>query len=260
MNLDRYIIYFIILSFCGYVYETIAMSIWSGKWENRGFLFGPVIPIYGVGAFIETLIITYLFPNSSTLTVFIIGAVASVILEYPTHYILEKYFHQKWWDYSKAPFNINGRICLFATIGFGVGTIVIAKIINPILLPILEGMNGSLANGLAIIFTVLFTWDLATTMAYVSDFEDRVAYLIDGVLDEHIEEVLDKILDEDKAIKDIFYDAVDVVSDKASVAKNIADKGLYKLNRSSKKYKSTIKRFVKEKRIRLSRFSRKDER
>lgn len=259
MNLNRYIIYFIILSFCGYVYEIIAMSIWSGKWENRGFLFGPVIPIYGVGATLGTILFTNLLPNPRPITVFLIGAIASFVLEYPTHYILEKKFHRKWWDYTNAPLNINGRVCLPATIGFGVGAIVIINIFNPFIIPILERMSDSLANGLALLFAVTFTWDLATTIAYISDFEDRVAHLVDDVIDEHIEDILDNILDEDKAVKDVFYSAVDKVNDKASSAKHLAGKGINKISNASKLYKLTVKRFVREKRIRLRRFKNKDE-
>lgn len=267
MNLNRYILYFIILSFVGYIYETIAMSIWSGKFENRGFLFGPIIPIYGAGAAFGTILFTYLLPNPSVFRVFIISVVASAILEYPTHYILEKVFHQKWWDYTKAPLNLNGRICLFASIGFGIGGILIFFVINPIVIPLLMKISDSLANGLAIISSILFTWDLATTVAYISDFEERVAHLIDDVVDNHVDNFLDKFLDEDKAFKDRFYGAMDKISDaselgkqKMELAKKIVEKGSDKLGfKTSKLYNSTIKRFVRVKQYRMERYNKNNE-
>ena len=122
MSINGFVLYFIVLSFIGYIYETIAMTIWSGKFDNRGFLFGPIIPIYGVGATLGTILFSYLWTNATNVQIFLTGVIVSAVIEYPTHYILEKVFNQTWWDYTNAPLNINGRICLPAAIGFGIGT------------------------------------------------------------------------------------------------------------------------------------------
>ena len=91
--LSRYNIYFIILSFAGYIYECLAMVLWTGKWDNRGFLFGPVIPIYGVGALFGSILFSVYMPEHTPLQVFLIGMFASAILEYVVHYALEKMFN-----------------------------------------------------------------------------------------------------------------------------------------------------------------------
>ncbi|MBQ5553980.1 MAG: putative ABC transporter permease, partial [Erysipelotrichaceae bacterium] len=88
-----YMIYFSLLSVVGYFYECIAMTFWAGKWDNRGFLFGPAIPIYGTGALLGTLLFTYIYTDYTPLTVFLVSMAASAVLEYVVHYVLEKIFH-----------------------------------------------------------------------------------------------------------------------------------------------------------------------
>ena len=207
---DRYVIYFSILSIVGYVYECFAMTIWEGKWDNRGFLFGPAIPIYGAGALMGTILFTYFIKDYTPLTVFLIGMVASAILEYSVHYVLEQIFHAYWWDYSKAPLNLNGRICLPASIGFGIAALIIVYVINPALLPVLEGMNENLCQILAIVLTFLFTLDFTLTVTVLSGFEDRVESM-DSFINEHMDSFIGNILNEEKGLDKKFYGAVDKI-------------------------------------------------
>jgi len=209
---DRYVIYFSILSVVGYVYECFAMTIWEGKWDNRGFLFGPAIPIYGAGALMGTILFTYFIKDYTPLSVFLIGMGASAILEYSVHYVLEQVFHAYWWDYSKAPLNLNGRICLPASIGFGIAALIIIYVINPALLPILEGMNENLCQFLAILLTFLFTLDFTLTVTVLSGFEDRVESM-DSFINEHMDSFIGNILNEEKGLDKKFYGAVDRIED-----------------------------------------------
>lgn len=204
MNINEYVIYFICLSFIGYIYETIAMTIWSGKFDNRGFLLGPVIPIYGAGAALGTLLFTKLWTNASALQIFLTGVIASAIIEYPTHYILEKLFNQKWWDYSLAPLNINGRICVPAAIGFGIGGLLIIKVINPLIIPLITKIPNTVSNILSLIFVCLLTADFSYTISIISDFEDRVANIGEKI-DDSLENLLSHVLNEEKPFKDAAY-------------------------------------------------------
>lgn len=190
--LNYYFTYFTIFSIIGYIYETIAMTLWSGKWENRGFLYGPVIPIYGVGATFGTILFSKYIPNYTPTLVFVIGFFASAILEYPTSVILEKLFHAYWWDYSSAPFNIQGRISLFSSMGFGLGAIVIIYVINPILLPLLESIDVNLLQLISLLAMMLFTIDATLTICVLGDFEKKVINLqdfVDGYMDEQVKNI-----------------------------------------------------------------------
>ena len=93
-------------------YESTLCSITQRKPVNRGFLNGPICPVYGFGA----LIIVFTLENvkGNLLALFLASAVLTCTLEYITSYLLEKLFKTQWWDYSKRRFNLNGRICLEA--------------------------------------------------------------------------------------------------------------------------------------------------
>lgn len=123
MWLSRYFVIFVLYSILGWIYESTFCTIKAGKWENRGFLYGPVVPIYGVGAAGISMVYDALQLHLSfTLQwwmVFLIGYFGSIVLEFGTSWVLEKLFHAVWWDYSRMPFNIQGRVCLPYSLAFG---------------------------------------------------------------------------------------------------------------------------------------------
>lgn len=255
MSINGFVLYFMVLSFFGYIYETFAMTIWSGKFENRGFLLGPIIPIYGAGATIATLLFTYSWTSASGIQIFLIGVIGSALIEYPTHYMLEKAFNQKWWDYSNAPLNLNGRVCLPAALGFGIGAVIIVKVINPFIIPIINAIPELIANIGSLVFTTIFSADIATTISIISDFEDHVAKLGEKV-DDSLEGLLSHILNEDKPLKDkaykVLYAPKNVKNKIREVSINTIPKTklVSKLETiKNKNYKKVIKNYIKNKRI-----------
>ena len=112
---------FIIYAFIGWCTEVSYAALDTGKFVNRGFLNGPYCPIYGCGV---VIVVAILFAGSFLLT---------SVLEYITGYILEKVFHNKWWDYSDKPFNIKGYVCLKFSIYWGLACTFIMDIIHPII-------------------------------------------------------------------------------------------------------------------------------
>lgn len=267
MSINGFVLYFICLSFIGYIYETVAMSIWGGKFENRGFLYGPIIPIYGVGAVIGTLLFTYLWDNVSNLQLFLIGMVCSAILEYPTHYLMEKIFNQRWWDYSNAPLNLNGRICLPAAMGFGIGALIIVKVINPFVIPLINRIPETTANVLSLFAVGIFAADIATTVAIISDFEDRIANFGEK-LDDSLENLLSHVLNEEKPFKDKAYkimnapkNAKEKIKEVPTIAKEkaqVVSSATVKLrNYRKENYKKVIRRYKKYKEYRKNAYAPK---
>ena len=108
----------IIYSFLGWIVECTYCVLGTGVWINRGFLYGPFIPIYGFGAVLVLGAINYL-PNNIFI-IFLGSIIITSILEYLTSYLMELFFHTRWWDYSELPFNLNGRICLLNSLLFGI--------------------------------------------------------------------------------------------------------------------------------------------
>lgn len=129
---SAFVIKFVIFGFCGWLWESVLYTILSGKFENRGFLYGPLCPIYGFGANIAAALFgSYV---GRPLKLFLVCMVSSAILEYLTSFVLEKFFGARWWDYSTIPLNLNGRICLSCSIAFGIaGVVLLPGAILPII-------------------------------------------------------------------------------------------------------------------------------
>lgn len=100
---------FVIYAFVGWCCEVAFAAVKSGTFVNRGFLTGPVCPIYGFGMLIVALLLTPL--ANSWLLLFVGAVVLTSLLELVTGFVLERFFHQKWWDYSAFRGNIGGYIC-----------------------------------------------------------------------------------------------------------------------------------------------------
>ena len=178
MIISQYIVGFVIFSFFGWVWESFYCMMNTGKWENRGFLFGPYCPIYGLAVMIAYFIFTAgLFPvttSSSPLTVFLICMFGSAIIEYITSYILEKKYHARWWDYSKLPFNIKGRIALPISIAFGLAGIVVVRYLLPLLQSYKPHGPSLVIEGLSLFFVFIMSTDFGITLASLSEITNRL--------------------------------------------------------------------------------------
>lgn len=132
----RYFLYFIIYAFMGWLLEEIWHLIKLKKIVDRGFLIGPLCPIYGWGCI---LIIILIGRNTTDiLAVFLKAIVVCSILEYLTSYIMEKLFHARWWDYSDSKFNLNGRICLDTMLPFGFLGCFVVYVLHPFVMSIVN--------------------------------------------------------------------------------------------------------------------------
>lgn len=130
MKMYYYLFYsFIIYALIGWTLEVVFHMFTKKKFINRGFLYGPLCPIYGVSAVFFIVFLTPIKNNS--ILIFIGGALVASIVEFITGYVMEMLFNAKWWDYTDEKFNIKGYICLrFSAIWGGIAVIFI-KIINP---------------------------------------------------------------------------------------------------------------------------------
>ena len=104
-----YVLLFFACSFLGWCMEVACKLVQFGRFINRGFLLGPLCPIYGTGA----VLMAYFLPLWTTQveSTFLLALVLCGTLEYITSWLMEKLFHARWWDYSQKRFNINGRVC-----------------------------------------------------------------------------------------------------------------------------------------------------
>lgn len=129
-SLYHVLAFFLIYSCTGWCLEVIFAAATTGQLVNRGFLNGPVCPIYGFGMIIVLFTLTPL--QDSVLLLYIGGVILPSALELVGGWALYKLYHTRWWDYSDFPFNIGGYICLEFSLLWGVGTLVVMRIVHPV--------------------------------------------------------------------------------------------------------------------------------
>ena len=111
---------------------------------------------------------------------FAAGFVVSMILEYPTSWVLEKLFHARWWDYSRVPLNINGRTSVPTSIAFGAVSIPIMKTILPAADTLIEAVPESTINLAALLLVAVFSADTTLTVSALTDFQKKVTAIDDA--------------------------------------------------------------------------------
>jgi len=187
----RLIIYFWFSGLLGWLYETFVMTVYTGKWDNRGVLYGPLLPIYAVGCVGITYVVPTFFPTAGPAQVFLIGVVGSAVLELSTSYGLEKMFNRTWWDYSISPLNYHGRICAPASVGFGIAAVLVIYVYNPFVWGMIENLSDTFCLALACIASVTVILDIIFTVRTLcfgfEGFEtyDRLNNHMDQFVDEH---------------------------------------------------------------------------
>ena len=161
--LPQMVIIFALISFGGWVYETIYCSVVEGEFTKRGFLFGPTCPIYGIGAIAEWMVLGQI---SNPIIVFIIGAVLATVIEYSTGLFLERRFKKKWWDYSMFKFNLHGRICPQASAVFGAFSVTSVFVLVPTMLDVLMIFSKHTVSVVAFIVVTLYFLDTVASLLW----------------------------------------------------------------------------------------------
>lgn len=175
ITMYRYILFFLIFSFCGWLMEVIFKFIQNGKFVNRGFLVGPVCPIYGVCGGIFYFIFSNISYNF--LSVFIISFLLCALVEYFASYILEELFHARWWDYSHKRFNLNGRICLRNLLFFGAMGWFCVYFFNSFVFDFIDSIPSPYSVTLAYILLPLFIIDVLVSVQLVSNLKDMISFV-----------------------------------------------------------------------------------
>lgn len=182
----NYILLFFIYSFIGWIIEVIYTLVTDKRLVNRGFLIGPICPIYGAGS---VLLILLLDNYKNDFFVLFLGSVfICSILEYLTSYFMEKIFNARWWDYSYMKYNINGRICLETMLPFGILGSIIINFINPKLVTIINKVDVNIVNVLIILLLLVFILDIAISCSVVSKLKKTLKLTGDNT-----EEIKEKI-------------------------------------------------------------------
>ncbi len=202
VSLYYIISWFFVYSFLGWLWETAYVSVKKKKFVNRGFINGPLCTIYGMGAVSIYLILK---PFESNIFILYIGGVlVATILECITGWLMEKIFHTRWWDYSHRKYNFQGYISLGTSLGWGVFTVLLFKILQPAVSWFTHLYPQKVGKIALIVIIILYTLDFITSafaafgltksFAKVEDLmEDLTQYLHSSKLYETKEEIQERL-------------------------------------------------------------------
>lgn len=174
---------FVSYAFIGWVTEVLYAYSKEHRWINRGFLYGPFCPIYGVGAIAIISIVevfnSYIMQNRalSLVEMFLLVLLITSTIEWLTGYFLEKMFHAKWWDYSDKKFNVMGYICLRFSIYWGAIGVFVIKIVNPLIMRGLSYLEGPLYLSIGSLLMLYFALDGYKTVRGMIDLRNLILEL-----------------------------------------------------------------------------------
>ncbi|MEF9970567.1 MAG: putative ABC transporter permease [Ruthenibacterium sp.] len=200
--------YFCIYALLGWCLEVCFCTVDTGKFVNRGFLNGPVCPIYGFGMVIILLILT---PLSNHLLLLYVGAVLlTSALELVTGFILKKVFHTSWWDYSDAPFNLGGYICLKFSLAWGIGGVFAIRGIHPLIARFVAFIPKTVGWIVLSFLFLLFFCDAVVTITEIAKLNKDLG---------RIDEIVQKLHDGSDVLAKNLGDGALVVDEKFDDAK-----------------------------------------
>ena len=171
----QWVLLFFFYCFCGWVWESCYVSLCQRHWVNRGFLQGPVLPIYGSGAII--ILFVTLPVEQNLWLVWLLGMLAATALEYVVGAAMEKLFKVRYWDYSKHKFNLNGHICLTSSIAWGFFSILLVRFLHPPVGRLLVRVPDWFVDPLALGLTAVFTVDVVRSVQAALDLREVLTKL-----------------------------------------------------------------------------------
>lgn len=164
LKIQNLLIYYFICSILGWIMEVLYAYSVFGTFVDRGFLYGPMCPIYGWGAVAMVLITEKIRKKKvNTLGIFLIVTAIFTTLEYLTSLFLELIFNLRWWDYSNYFLNINGRVCLIFSIFFGFIGIVFVKKIYPRIQKLIKNIRKKIS--------VKMLWVILVSLVVISNVD-----------------------------------------------------------------------------------------
>ncbi|MEG1778751.1 MAG: hypothetical protein RR263_01515 [Oscillospiraceae bacterium] len=207
INIPTVFLWLMIYSFIGWVYESTLCSITGKKLVNRGFLNGPICPIYGFGAVVVIFCFQGSAANGNIIALFLSSAVLTCILEYFTSWAMEKLFQTRWWDYSEHRFQLNGRVCLLGAVAFGTMSVILLKIVHPIVAGLVEAIPLFWRNMTFLLLLSLVIADMTVTIKSILSLNNKLQEIQDAINMEkekherHLEKIKNELQERNEELK-----------------------------------------------------------
>ena len=174
----QWLLFFFIYCFLGWVWESCYVSIKKREWINRGFLHGPMLPIYGSGAII--VLLCTIGVRDQVILIFIFGMTGATILEYVTGACMERLFRVRYWDYSHMPLNLKGYICLPVSLGWGVFSVLLMRVIHVPIENLVLQIPERIAEVVSVVCSSAFAVDFTLSFSEAMDLRDMLIRLSDS--------------------------------------------------------------------------------
>lgn len=183
MSVYMLLMSFFIYGFLGWCTEVAFAAFKEHRFVNRGFLNGPICPIYGFGVTAVVWLLSQY--NDNLIFLYIASVILVTVLEGITGYLLEKIFHARWWDYSQMPWNIGGYVCLFFSLIWGVACVVIVDFVHPLILKLITFFPQMVGNVFLAGFVIGIGADVYVTAASILKMNKRLAAMEDIAAELH---------------------------------------------------------------------------
>ena len=171
-TISQWFIFFYIYCFLGWCFESAYVSICRHQLVNRGFMHGPLLPLYGSGAI--TVLFAALPFRDMPVMVYITGMIAATILEYLAGVVMEALFKVRYWDYSNKKYNIQGHICLSSSIAWGFLSLALIYGMHKPFEKLVLGLPSILVSAGALIISMVAAADFTASLKTALDIRDLI--------------------------------------------------------------------------------------
>jgi uncharacterized membrane protein len=173
--LSQWVLFFFIYSFIGWVWESCYVSVRKRRWVNRGFMHGPMLPLYGSGAL--AVLVSTIGVRENMVLIFLLGMMAATVLEYFTGAAMERLFHVRYWDYSNQKLNLHGYICVSSSLCWGCFSVLLVRVVHvPVETAVLR-IPLTVSEGAALVLSVAAAVDLTQSFNEAMDLKRILSQL-----------------------------------------------------------------------------------
>lgn len=169
-TISQWFIFFYIYCFLGWCFESAYVSFRQKKLVNRGFMHGPLLPLYGSGAVI--VLFAALPFRGTPVLVYFVGMAAATILEYCVGVTMESLFKVRYWDYSNQKFNIQGHVCLSSSIIWGFFSLGMVYGMHKPFERFVLSLPGVLVSTAALLISIVAAADFMASLKTALDIRD----------------------------------------------------------------------------------------
>lgn len=232
MDIYEMLWFFAIYSVIGWIIEVAYHAVTMGKVINRGFLNGPLCPVYGSGVLMVFAVLGLFGGDVETMSAWIlfgVGIVFATLVEFIAGFLLDKLFHARWWDYRDRKFNLNGYICLQFSLIWGMAIAFVLRVVHPTFAALVYKIPERIGAAILGVFYVIFLIDLVITVMSVLKMNEQLRKM---------EELQKAILTLSDGMSEIIGEKTIKTVDKVDKAKVFADKILDEIAEDSEAYKA----------------------